>query len=299
MINNERAAGSARNSMWPLVRQARNLGRYRHIAQVLAGYGFGYVLEQIGVASLLSLPRRVIRRRAYVQLTGAERLRLAMIELGPTFIKLGQALSTRPDLLPPDYIAELNKLQDDVPPFPTHIAIAMIEADLGQPIDKLFRQFDREPLAAASLGQVHTATLHDGTAVVVKIQRPGIDSVVATDLAILNDLAALAQDRTSFGEQYDLVDLAWEFSASLRAELDYMREGRHADRFRKNFENFPYAHIPVIYWEYSSTRILTMERLFGIKINDIERIEAEGLDRKQLARNACELILQEIFSTLR
>ena len=282
--------------MWPLVRQARHLGRYRQIAQVLTRYGFGYILEQLGLASLLSLPRQVFRRQAVIQLTGPERLRLALTELGPTFVKLGQALSTRPDLLPPEYISELNTLQDDVPPFASATAIALIERELGRPIDAIFRDFDHTPLAAASLGQVHTATLHNGTAVVIKVQRPDIEATVNTDLTILTDLAALAQERTMFGQQYDLIDLAWEFSATIRDELDYRREGRNANRFQANFKGNPIVHVPAIYWEYSSPRVLTMERLIGIKINDIARIDAAGLDRKRLAYHACLLILHEIFT---
>ena len=282
--------------MWPLVRQARNLGRYRQIAQVLTRYGFGYILEQIGLATLLSLPGRMLRQRPASHLTGPQRLRMALTELGPTFVKLGQALSTRPDLLPADYIYELGKLQDDVPPFDSAIAIATIERELGRSIDRLFRHFERVPLAAASLGQVHAATLHDGTSVVVKVQRPGIETTVNIDLAIVHDLAALAQERLVVGRQYDLVELAWEFSATLRAELDYRREGRNADRFHKHFSNDSTVHVPAIYWDYSSASVLTMERLVGVKINDIAQIDASGLDRPQLARNACALILKEIFA---
>ncbi|KAB8143527.1 AarF/ABC1/UbiB kinase family protein [Chloroflexia bacterium SDU3-3] len=282
--------------MWPIVRQARNFGRYRQIAQVLTRYGFGFFLEQVGLAPLLALPRRVARRPLHPVLSGPERLRLALIELGPTFVKLGQAMSTRPDLIPPEYVVALSKLQDAVTPFGSDLAIAMIEADLGKPIGQLFRQFDEVPIAAASLGQVHTAVLHDGSHVVIKIQRPGIDTVVNHDLAILQDLATLAKQHSGLGNQYDFEELAWEFAATLRAELDYRREGRNAERFAKNFVKNPHARVPQIYWEYSSTRILTMERIFGIKINDLARIEAEGLDRKQLAQHACSLILQEIFA---
>ena len=281
--------------MWPLVRQARYLGRYRQIAQVLAHHGFGYVVEQIGLAQMLSLPRRVFRQPVRPMPGGAERLRLVMTDLGPTFIKLGQILSTRPDLLPPSFIIELDKLQDTVPPFDGQVAIAMVEEELGRPIDVLFRSFDPTPLAAASLGQVHAAVLPNGDDVVVKVQRPDIQHTLAIDLAILSELAALAQERTALGQQYDLNELAWEFSATLRAELDYRREGRNADRFRKNFAGNPIIHIPTVYWDHTSARVLTSERLFGVKINDIPALEASGIDRKRLARNSTEVILQEIF----
>jgi len=282
--------------MWPLVRQARYLGRYRHIAQVLAHHGFGYLVEQIGLAQMLSLPRRVFRQPVPQMPGGAERLRLVMTDLGPTFIKLGQILSTRPDLLPPSFIIELDKLQDTVPPFDGRVAIATVEEELGRPIDALFRSFDPVPLAAASLGQVHAAVLPNGDDVVVKVQRPDIQHTLAIDLAILSELAALAQERTALGQQYDLNELAWEFSATLRAELDYRREGRNADRFRKNFAGNPIIHIPTVYWDHTSARVLTSERLFGVKINDIPALEAGGIDRKRLARNSTEVILQEIFT---
>ncbi|HEX9441126.1 MAG TPA: AarF/ABC1/UbiB kinase family protein, partial [Roseiflexaceae bacterium] len=281
--------------MWPLVRQARYLGRYRQIAQVLGSHGFGYMVEQLGLGPLLSLPRRIVRRPVPDPLGGPERLRRALVALGPTFVKLGQILSTRPDLLPPSFINELSTLQDTVPPFPAVQAIAVIEAELGRPLATIFREFCHEPLAAASLGQVHAAVLHDGAQVVVKIQRPDIQQTVATDLAILAELAALASERTPLGEQYDLTELAWEFGAALRAELDYRREGRNADRFRKHFAASDIVHIPTIYWDYSSVRVLTSERLFGVKINDIPALGASGLDRGRLARNSSELILQEIF----
>lgn len=281
--------------MWPLVRQARYLGRYQQIARVLGRYGFGYVLEQLGLLRLLSLPRRLVRHAAPDPLTGPMRLRLALVALGPTFVKLGQILSTRPDILPPAFIAELNKLQDTVPPFPADVAIKLIEIELGKPLHELFREFDQQPLAAASLGQVHAAVLHNGDQVVVKVQRPNIEQIVAHDLAILSELAALAQERTDLGEQYDLVELAWEFGISLRAELDYRREGRNADRFRRHFTDSTIVHVPTIYWEYTSARVLTSERLFGIKINDVRAIDAAGLDRKRVAIHSTQLILQEVF----
>lgn len=282
--------------MWPLVRQARYLRRYRQIAQVLGHHGFGFLVDQLGLSPLLSLPARIARRTPPDELSGPERLRHALSELGPTFVKLGQMLSTRPDVLPAAWILELNKLQDTVPPFPYEIVAATVQAELGRPIEAAFRSFERVPLAAASLGQAHAAVLHDGSDVVVKIQRPDIELVVAEDLAILAELAAVAQRRTELGKQYDLVELAWEFGATLRAELDYRREARNAERFRKNFAGSPHVKIPRVHWELSSAKVLTTERLFGVKINDVAGMDAMGLDRKALARNSVELILQEVFA---
>jgi ubiquinone biosynthesis protein len=282
--------------MWPLVRQARFLGRYREIAQVLGGHGFGYLLEQLGLISLLSLPRRVVLRVPPTPPLGsAVRLREALIALGPTFVKLGQLLSTRPDLLPVEFTTELSKLQDTVPPFPAEVAISTIERELGRPLNELFSSFEREPLAAASLGQVHAAVLPNGAKVAVKVQRPDIATRIHTDLAIIGDLAALAQERLSWAAQYDLVGLAWEFSSVLRAELDYRREGRNAERFRDNFQGSALVYVPKIYWDYTSPTVLTSERLYGAKINDIAALERAGIDRRELARNSLMLILQEIF----
>ncbi|MEM8529224.1 MAG: AarF/ABC1/UbiB kinase family protein [Chloroflexota bacterium] len=281
--------------MWPIVRQARYLGRYRQIAQVLGHHGFGYLVEQLGLSNLLSLPSRIVRHSVPDPLSGPERLRQTLIALGPTFVKLGQMLSTRGDILPPAFLIELTKLQDTVPPFPADVAIKIIESELGRPLHTAFQDFCYEPLAAASLGQVHTATLHSGERVVVKIQRPDIQQTMTLDLAILNDIAALAQERTALGSQYNLVDLAWELSTTLRSELDYRREGRNADRFRKNFRGSTIIHIPTIYWEHTSLRVLTSERLFGVKINDIQQLQENGIDQKSLARNSVELILREIF----
>jgi ubiquinone biosynthesis protein len=283
--------------MWPLVRQARYLGRYRQIAQVLWHHGFGFLLEQLGLTNLLSLPRRMVLRAPPPSPTGLpERFCQALIELGPTFIKFGQLLSTRPDLLPPDFVFALDKLQDTVPSFPATVAIATIETELGRPIDQLFREFSHTPLAAASLGQVHAAVLPTGEQVVVKVQRPDIQGMIATDLAIISDLARLAQERTELGTQYDLVEVVWEFSSMLRSELDYRQEAFNAERFRRNFARNRLVHIPTIYWDYTSSRILTSERLRGVKINDVKALEAAGIDRVRLAHNSTRLILDEVFS---
>ncbi|MFQ6058588.1 MAG: ABC1 kinase family protein [Anaerolineae bacterium] len=281
----------------PLGRRYRHVRRYREIAHILLRHGFGHLVELLELTPFLSLPRRLLRREIAEgpPLTGPEHLRLAVEELGPTFIKMGQILSTRPDLVPPDYLAELERLQDTVPPFPLEAAREQIERELERPVEALFASFSPQPIAAASLGQVHRATLRHGEAVVVKVQRPDIERVIETDLEILFDLARLAQERTPLGETYELVEIVEDFAATLRGELDYRREGRNADRFRRNFANEPTLYIPKVYWEYTTRRVLTLEEIRGVKINDVEGLEAAGLDRHRVALNSTRIILKEVF----
>ena len=275
----------------------RHLGRYRQIAEILIGHGFGAVVTQLGLARRLDLPRRLFRRHEEVpdEITPAEHVRLALEELGPTFVKLGQILSTRPDLLPPAYLAELSRLQDQVPPMPWESVRICIEEDLGASVEELFTSFDKIPLAAASLAQVHAATLPNGHEVVVKVQRRNIEKNINLDLDILYDFAKLAQDRTPLGGTYDLVGLAEEFAVALRSELDYRREGRNADRFRANFTNEPHMYVPQIYWEYTTRRVLVLERIRGIKIDDVVALEAAGHDRHQLALHSARFIIKEVL----
>ncbi len=276
----------------------RHLGRYRQIAEVLISHGYGAILAQLGLDSHLDLPRRLLQRQqaqAAERTPAAEHVRLALEELGATFVKLGQILSTRPDLLPPAYIAELSRLQDRVPADPWGPVKARIEQELGAPIEQLFATFGPVPFAAASLAQVHAATLPDGQEVVVKVQRPGIGQTVNLDLDILYDLARLAQERTPLGEIYDLVELAEEFAVSLRAELEYRREGRNADRFRTNFTGEPHLCVPRVYWDYTTGRILVQERITGIKIDDVAALEAAGYDRHRIATHSARFIIKEVL----
>ena len=281
----------------PLGRRYRHVRRYREIAQVLLKHGFGHLVDLLELTPFLSLPRRLLRREVAEgpPLTMPEHLRLAIEELGPTFIKMGQILSTRPDLIPPNYLAELERLQDTVPPFPPEAAREQIERELGHPVESLFASFGPQPIAAASLGQVHRATLPSGEAVVVKVQRPEIERVIEVDLEILFDLARLAQERTPLGETYDLIEIVEDFAATLRGELDYRREGRNADRFRRNFADEPALYIPQVYWDYTTRRVLTLEEIRGVKINDIEGLDAAGLDRYRVAVNSTRIILKEVF----
>jgi ubiquinone biosynthesis protein len=208
---------------------------------------------------------------------------------------LGQILSTRPDLIPPAYIRELVRLQDSVPPTPWEPIKAQIEAELGEPIEDIFASFEVEPLAAASLAQVYGATLPDGQEVVVKVQRPDIEEVIAVDLEILFDLAQLVQERTSVREICDLVEIAEDFAYTLRAEMDYRREGRNADHFRHNFAAEPALYIPEVYWNYTTGRVLVLERIHGVKIDDIEALDTAGVDRHQAALNATRTIVKEVL----
>ena len=279
------------------VRSVRHLQRYREIARVFIRHGFGELVDTLELMPYLSLPRRLLRRGkpASSPLGVPQRLRLVLEELGPTFIKLGQVLSTRPDILPTAYITELAKLQDTVPPLPWEPIRAQIDAELGAPLGELFADFEPVPFAAASLSQVHAATLPDGTPVVVKVQRPHIQTLIETDLEILFDLARLVQERTSLGTIYNLLEIAEEFAITLRAELDFCREGRNADRFRANFADEPYLHIPRVYWDFSTRRVLVLERISGIKFDDIEAIDARGYDRNRIAQHAARMIIKEVL----
>ncbi len=275
----------------------RHLRRYRQITGILVDYGFGAILAQLGLSERLNIPRRILRRKPAIEeeLNQAQRLRLALEELGPTFIKMGQILSTRADLLPPDVIDELRLLQDQVPPGPWEPIRDLIELELGAPIQELFAYIDHNALAAASLAQVHAAVLPSGEEVVVKALRPDIEVVINLDLDILSDLAQLAQDRTALGERYDVVDFAAEFAVNLRGELDFRREGRSADQFRENFAKEPHLKVPIIYWDYSTRRILVQEQFNGIKIDDIAALDAAGYDCKQLADIAARFVLKEVM----
>jgi ubiquinone biosynthesis protein len=271
-----------------------NLKRYREIVSVLARHGFGSYLENLQIKRRVSPPPRWLKQEVNSHVSPAEHLRLALEELGPTFVKLGQVLSTRPDILPPDYIKELSKLKDSVPPNPwIDIRIVLVEEMGGEP-EQLFAQIDTLPLGAASLAQVHAATLKSGEEVVVKVQRPNILTAIESDLEILAEMASLAE-RTPWGELNHPEEMVEEFAYSLHNELDYRREGRNADRFRANFDDEELLHIPKIYWEYTTRRVLVMEKMQGIKIDDIAVLDEAGYDRKRVAINAADMIIKEIL----
>lgn len=274
----------------------RHLARYRRIAEVMARHGFGAILTQLGLDERLSLPRRLWRRdEEFERVPPAVRLRLALEELGATFIKLGQIASTRPEIVPPAVLAELSNLHDNVPPAPWEEVQPLIEAELGRPLAEVFAAFDPTPIASASLAQVYPALLPDGTHVVVKVQRPGVERQVETDLNILRDLAQLARDRLPGYLPFDPVELSGEFAQALREELDYVREGRNADRFRENFETEEHLYVPRVYWEYTTRRLIVQERIRGVKIDDLAALAAAGYDRDRIAHHAARLIIKEVL----
>ncbi len=282
-------------SDYPL-RGRRHWQRYREIAQILFQHGLDQLIELLELAPFISLPARWLRqRRAGEELTAPQRLRRAIEVLGPTFIKLGQILSTRPDLIPPDFVAELTKLQDSAAPFPSVTARALIETELAKPLDAVFASFDDPPIAAASLGQVYRAVLASGERVVVKIQRPNIEQVINTDLDILFDLARLVQERTPLGETCDWSEIAEDFAATLRAELDYEREGHNIERFRHNFADDGNVYFPRVYWNCTTGRMLVLEEIQGIRINDVAALDAAGIDRHALALECARLIVRQVF----
>ncbi len=217
------------------------------------------------------------------------------LELGPTFIKVGQLFSTRADLFPAPYVEELSKLQDQVPAFSFEQVNSIIETDLGRPINKLFLSFEKNPIAAASLGQVHKAQLPSGEVVVVKIQRPGLKQLFTIDLEILKKITQYFQNHPRWGKGRDWSGIYQECCRILWLETDYLNEGRNADIFRRNFRSQDWVKVPRVYWRYTSRRVLTLEYLPGIKISQYEEIETAGLDRKILARLGAKSYLQQIL----
>lgn len=283
--------------MFTSLRTIRHFRRYREITAAFIRHGFGFLFDQLGpewrsLRRVLQLPIR--RRVPTLPEDLAIHFRLALEELGPTFVKFGQILSTRPDLLPPAYIAELTKLQDTVPPEPWEAIRDLLTQELGCEPEKVFATIDPQPMAAASLAQVHAATLPGGQEVVVKVQRPGITAVIDTDLEILSTLAVRAQ-ATPLGKVYDFVSIADDFAFTLRNELDYHREGRNADRFRENFAGESHLYIPQVYWDFSTRRVLVLERIHGIKINDIPALETAGYDRHRVALYSARIMIKEVL----
>jgi ubiquinone biosynthesis protein len=261
----------------------------------LMRHGFGYMVEELGLFQLLSMPRRWVKHESPETKTLGERIRLVLEDLGPTFVKLGQLASTRSDLLPDSIIQELVKLQDQVPPFPSEVARSILAEELDMPVEEIFERFDDIPVAAASIGQVHLGRLKSGEEVAVKIQRPDALQTITRDLGILRNLMVLAEKRWEWARRYQMVRLVEEFSKSLLAEMDYSREGRNTEKIALQFQNDAHIFIPQIHWQYTSSRVMTMEYVEGVTLSQSERLEESGFDLQLIAKRFVNAMLHQMF----
>lgn len=267
-----------------LTDRLRRLNRYKEIGSLFVKYGFGYVLEEVGLFHILSLKDKV---KAEVKDGNTQemgyRIRCMLEELGPAFIKLGQLLSIRSDLLPDEIVKELELLQDQVPPVQVEEIKKKIQHEFGRPVTEIFHFFNEDYVAAASIGQVHEAVLHSGESVMVKVQRPGIKNTVLTDLEILRDFAKLIEQRYDWAQYYNITDMVEELSESIRRELDYSEEARNTDMVQLQFEDCDSIKVPLIFHDYSTTQILTMEKAEGIKLNELNAMVAGKEEKRKIA----------------
>jgi ubiquinone biosynthesis protein len=269
--------------------------RYRRIVTVMLDEGFGTLVDQLGMRTSLTATFRGDRAKTDTNRTPEERLRRTFERLGPTFAKIGQMLSVRPDLIPASYAAELAKLQDEMAPFPFRQVRAEIEQVFGAPLEELYAGFTEEPAAAASIGQVHMAVLLDGTPVAVKVQRPDIHDVIEADLDILRTQARRVQGRTDLGRRYDLVGLVDEFARVIHEECDYVHEGENAERLAALFADDATVHFPRVYWDRTAQTVLTVERIEGIGFNRLDEMDESGIDRHEIARRGITCYYEQIF----
>ena len=285
-------------SFLPWRRRRAEIARVRAVTDVLIRNGLGFLVQQLALERLLPRywRRRPVRPAAGVgQLTVPERLRHTLEALGATFIKLGQFLSGRADLLPPAYVEELAKLLDAAPPISLEQVYATIEQELGAPVEELFAAFEPVPIASASIGQVHRATLAGGETVVVKVQRPGIEETVEADLDLLLRQARFLERRSETMRDYNVVAIAEELARSVREELDYQIEGRNAERLRANLSKDSRFVVPQVHWSLSSRRVITLEYLEGIQLNEVERLRAAGYDLPTVTRTTVDGYLKQVF----
>ncbi|MFQ5646707.1 MAG: ABC1 kinase family protein [bacterium] len=281
------------------VHRFRNILRLRQIANVLLKHGFGYILARLNLSPLITSSKNLLLLRKTPKKTLRysihERARMVMEELGPTFVKFGQIISSRPDLIPIELAEELKKLQDEVPPIPFEDIKEVIEEEFTTPWEDLFAEIDPVPLAAASIAQVHGATLLDGQKVILKIQRPGISKNIENDIHLLFYLARLTEKYLPESRIYQPVGIVEEFSRTIRRELDFLLEAVNADRFRDNFTGDDTVYIPRVYWELSSRHLLTLERVNGIRVDEVPLRKEWDIDRKRLAVNGCNAFLRQVF----
>jgi len=273
-------------------RKIRNARRIQQILTIFAKYGFRDIVDRIPIAKKI-VPGKIQER--FLKKSGAERLRLALEELGPTFVKFGQLLSVRADVLPSDFIQELSKLQDEVAPIPFETIKQVVEEELKFPIETLFSSFDREPVASASIAQVYRAITKEGDKVVVKIQRPNVKELIDTDLSIMETIAGWIEREIREAREYEPLAKVKEIGGNLKSELNFRNEGKSVDRFRINFKDDASILIPQIYWNLSTSKVLTLEYIEHIKITDIDLLEKAGISRRELIQKGVDFILRQVF----
>ena len=281
-----------------LKRTYRHLARYGEIISVFVKYGFGDLVASIKIPRHLpqSIQRILTPPDASVgQMSRGDRIRMALSELGPTFIKLGQFLSNRPDVLPAEFISALRELQDSVTPFDPEEAQRILEKELGKPVTTLFKDFSKDPIASASIAQVHKATLMTGECVAIKIQRPDIEQSITTDIEILFQLAGLIERQIHGAKALSPTKLCEEFERNIKRELNFRHEASHLERFAENFKNTENIHVPKLYGQFCSQRVLTTEFIVGIKVTDSAAIKAAGLDPVVIAQRGTDFFLQQVF----
>lgn len=278
-------------------RNIRSIRRYRNIIFVLFKYGFDHLLEYLNLSHLVARSKRLLRRDTakIASLSPAERMRMALEELGPTFVKLGQLLSTRPDVIPVSYADEFAKLQDNVPSFSYAEIREQIRIELGGEIEQFFSSFDQESIAAASIAQVHKARLLSGEEVVVKVRRPGILELIETDIDALMGLALIAERHLPGSDIYDPVGLVKEFTRTIRREMDFSREGHTIEKFSTDFAGDSTLYFPKVYWEVTGKGVLTLEFIDGIKVSDLEKLERAGLDRRLIGRRGADAFIKMVL----
>ena len=284
--------------LWEMLNAARDLGRVNDIASVLIRYGFGGFVRGLGMGKALERAGRALRWEhveEYVELDTPQRIRRVLEELGPTFIKLGQILATRVDLFSPQYIAEFEKLQDQVPPMPFEELLPQLEEDLGGSIDEFFLEVEKQALAAASIAQVHKAVLKDGTPVILKIRRPGLGKLIEADLRLLHRIVDIAESESSEIRRFHPKEVLRQFNQSLRQELDFAAECRNAERVAANLADDLNIKIPNVYWQWTGERLNVQEYIEGIQGRDLAAVEAAGLDRKLLADRGTGAVMKMIM----
>lgn len=273
------------------------LSRLFKIRKAIRKYGLVALLDNLSLSSKAKLAIRLLFGKAKPEYSKSrgERIRLCLQDLGPVFVKFGQALSTRPDILPADIAEELTKLQDQVPPFSSQVAMQIVRENLSKPFDEVFTAFDETPLASASVAQVHACTLHDGTDAITKIVRPGIQHIIEEDLAVLYKIAQLANDHWEQGPRLRLLEVIAEYDRTIHGELDMRVETKNGARMRDNFVNSDLIYVPDIYEEYVTEQMLVMERIYGTSIRDIDTLKAKGIDLKKLAYDGVETFFKQAF----